>query len=83
MQRRAPRGHACRVAHAFVSDPPRLRRVLVALAAWAFAYACYRGYYALGGQAGMIGRPVSAARFREVNAIGTASSCSPRSSRWS
>jgi hypothetical protein len=42
------------------------------LAVWAFVYACYRGYYALGGQAGMIGRPVSEARFRVVNAVGAA-----------
>lgn len=42
----------------------------MALALWAFAYACYRGYYALGGQFGMIGQPVSSTQFRAINAVG-------------
>jgi hypothetical protein len=51
---------------------PALRRVLIALAVWAFGYACYRAYYGFGGQAAMIGRPVSMARFRHVNLVGAA-----------
>lgn len=47
-------------------------RVAMALAAWGLAYACYRGYYAVGGEVGMIGRPVSPAQFRAVNAAGAA-----------
>jgi len=41
-----------------------------ALAAWAFAYACYRAYYAAGGTVGLFGEPVSVAQFRAVNAVG-------------
>jgi hypothetical protein len=41
----------------------------VALAIWAFAYAGYRAYYAVGGTIGMIGQPVSDAQFRAVNAV--------------
>jgi hypothetical protein len=48
------------------------RAVAVALALWAFGYACYRGYYAVGGTYGMIGQPVSDALFRTVNAVGAA-----------
>lgn len=42
------------------------------LAAWTFAYACYRAYYAMGGTFGQIGQPVSAARLQAVNALGAA-----------
>ena len=48
------------------------QRVAVALAAWSFAYAAYRAYYAVGGELGMIGEPVSRARFRAINAAGAA-----------
>jgi hypothetical protein len=41
-------------------------------AAWAFLYALYRGYYALGGTVGMFGTPVSESQWRLVNAIGAA-----------
>ncbi len=40
------------------------------LALWAFAYACYRAYYALGGTVGMIGDPLSDVDFRAINAVG-------------
>ena len=48
------------------------RRALIAgvLLVWALGYAAYRAYYALGGDAGMIGVPRSDADFRRVNAIG-------------
>jgi hypothetical protein len=48
------------------------RRAILAgaLLIWALGYAAYRGYYALGGDAGMIGVPRSDADFRRVNAIG-------------
>jgi hypothetical protein len=39
-------------------------------AVWAFAYALYRGYYALGGTVGMFGEPVSEDQWRFINAIG-------------
>ena len=42
----------------------------MALAAWSFAYAAYRAYYAVGGELGMIGEPVSRAQFRAINAAG-------------
>ncbi len=38
-------------------------------AAWAFGYALYRSYYALGGTFGMFGTPVSLEQFRRINAI--------------
>jgi hypothetical protein len=46
--------------------------VAVALAAWSFAYASYRAYYAAGGQIGMPGEPVSRAQYRAINAVGAA-----------
>lgn len=39
---------------------------------WALLYAGYRGYYALGGTAGLIGRPVSESRLQAINAVGAA-----------
>jgi hypothetical protein len=41
-------------------------------AAWAFLYALYRGYYALGGTVGMFGIPVSESQWRLINAVGAA-----------
>jgi hypothetical protein len=37
---------------------------------WGLGYACYRAYYAVGGEIGMIGQPTSNAQFRAVNAVG-------------
>jgi hypothetical protein len=48
------------------------QRVAVALAAWSFAYAGYRAYYAAGGQIGMPGEPISRAQYRAINAVGAA-----------
>ncbi|MFY9913987.1 MAG: hypothetical protein WAK18_04925 [Nocardioidaceae bacterium] len=45
-------------------------RAVVALAVWSVAYAGYRAYYALGGQIGQIGQPVSAGEYRAINAVG-------------
>lgn len=45
-------------------------RIAASLSLWSFGYAGYRAYYALGGRAGMIGRPVSDAQFRAINAVG-------------
>jgi hypothetical protein len=42
------------------------------LALWAFAYACYRAYYAMGGTFGLFGEPVSDVEFRAINAVGAA-----------
>jgi hypothetical protein len=47
------------------------RLIGVVLALWSFAYAGYRAYYAAGGTFGMIGEPVSDARFRAINAFGS------------
>ena len=47
-------------------------RVAVALAAWSFAYAGYRAYYAAGGQIGMFGEPISHPQYRAINAVGAA-----------
>lgn len=52
--------------------PELRRRLAVALALWAFGYACYRAYYAAGGTVGMIGVPISSAQFRAINAVGAA-----------
>lgn len=46
------------------------RATATALAVWGLVYACYRAYYAAGGQIGMIGQPMSDAQFRAVNAVG-------------
>lgn len=48
------------------------RRLALLLALWAFAYACYRAYYAVGGTVGMLGEPVSDVEFRAINAVGAA-----------
>jgi len=48
--------------------PPRTLVVLTSV--WALSYAAYRAYYALGGTAAMIGRPISESRFQAVNAVG-------------
>jgi hypothetical protein len=39
-------------------------------AVWALLYALYRAYYALGGDAGMFGVPVSESQWRQINAVG-------------
>ncbi len=39
-------------------------------AAWAFAYALYRAYYAAGGTFGMFGVPVSQSQWRLINGVG-------------
>lgn len=46
------------------------RAIASALAVWGLGYACYRAYYAAGGNIGMIGEPMSDAQFRAVNAVG-------------
>lgn len=46
------------------------RAIATALAVWGLGYACYRAYYAAGGEIGMIGKPMSDAQFRAVNAVG-------------
>jgi hypothetical protein len=49
---------------------PTQRSIAIALAVWGLGYACYRAYYAAGGEFGMFGVPMSAAQFRAVNAVG-------------
>ena len=56
--------------HGHLDDGRRQRLIAAALLVWALGYAAYRAYYAAGGQVGMIGRPVSDAQFRAVNAAG-------------
>ena len=46
--------------------------VVATLVVWGLGYACYRAYYAVGGEWGMIGRPASDGQFRMVNAVGSA-----------
>lgn len=48
----------------------RERSIVTALLVWGLGYAAYRTYYAVGGQLGMFGEPVSDAQFRTVNAAG-------------
>lgn len=50
--------------------PLAARRIAVVLGSTSLGYAAYRGYYALGGQIGTIGTPVSQSRFEQANAIG-------------
>jgi hypothetical protein len=54
------------------TDVPLVRRFSYIAAAWAFGYALYRAYYAVGGTWGMHGVPVSEAQFRFINAVGAA-----------
>jgi hypothetical protein len=53
-------------------SPTSSRQSVIAtvLLVWALGYAAYRGYYAAGGEVGMIGQPVSDTEFRVVNAVG-------------
>ena len=60
------------IAESATRRPVPWQRVAVALAAWSFAYASYRAYYAAGGQIGMFGEPVSSAQYRAINAVGAA-----------
>jgi len=54
-------------------DPPQPPLWLVVVASgWALLYAGYRSYYAFGGTAGLIGRPVSESRLQAINAVGAA-----------
>lgn len=53
-------------------DPPRLAAVSLAAGGWGLLYALYRGYYGLGGTAGMVGEPVSQAQWRAINLAGAA-----------
>jgi hypothetical protein len=48
------------------------QRIVVAITLWSFIYACYRAYYAAGGQFGMIGEPISSGQYRAINAVGAA-----------
>ena len=48
------------------------QRVAKVVAAWSFAYASYRAYYAAGGQIGIPGEPLSSAQYRAINAAGAA-----------
>jgi hypothetical protein len=49
-----------------------VRKSSYAASAWAFAYATYRAYYALGGTFALHGVPASEAEFRFINAVGAA-----------
>ena len=60
-----------RISESADTRASHFRNVAVTLAAWSFAYACYRAYYALGGEFGMIGEPNSLAQWRAINAFGT------------
>lgn len=46
-----------------------MRRVTAFACVWAAIYAVYRGYYAVGGTAGMPGVPQSQSEFRYINAV--------------
>ena len=54
--------------------PPRTAaaRLRYLAGGWALLYAIYRGYYALGGTAGMFGVPVSQSQWRLINGVGAA-----------
>jgi hypothetical protein len=50
--------------------PPGLLAVSLAASGLGLVYAAYRGYYALGGTAGMFGTPASTAQWRAINLVG-------------
>ena len=68
----APAGHVASSRSGAGSEPGLRRKVVVALVVWTLPYACYRAYYAAGGEFGMIGQPVSTAQIRAINAVGAA-----------
>ena len=47
--------------------PSAAARLRLIAGGWALLYAAYRGYYALGGTAGMFGTPVSFSQWRFIN----------------
>lgn len=52
--------------------PPGLVAISVVTGGCGLVYAAYRGYYGLGGTAGMFGTPASPAQWRAVNLVGAA-----------
>ena len=68
----APAGHVASSRSGAGSEPGLRRKVVVALVVWTVPYACYRAYYAAGGDFGMIGQPVSTTQIRAINAVGAA-----------
>lgn len=68
----APAEHVASSRSGAGSEPGLRRKVVVALVVWTLPYACYRAYYAAGGEFGMIGQPVSTAQIRAINAVGAA-----------
>lgn len=46
---------------------PRPVAVSLVTSGWGLLYALYRGYYGLGGTAGMVGEPASQAQWRAIN----------------
>ena len=54
-----------------IRDMDRLRiRLGYAAGIWALFYAAYRAYYALGGDIGRFGTPVSESQWRHINGVG-------------
>ncbi len=49
---------------------PALTRVSLLISVFAVGYGLYRGYYALGGTAGMFGEPSSRSQWRLINGLG-------------
>lgn len=68
----APAGHVASSRSGAGSEPGLRRKIVVALVVWTLPYACYRAYYAAGGEFGMIGQPVSTAQIRAISAVGAA-----------
>jgi hypothetical protein len=53
-----------------IRSADRIRvRLGYAAGAWALLYAAYRGYYALGGDIGRFGTPVSESQWRQINGV--------------
>lgn len=48
-------------------DPPWRATVSLVIGGWGLLYALYRGYYGLGGTAGMVGEPASQTQWRAIN----------------
>ena len=62
-----------RVGQVMEWPPHRMAaRLRYVVGGWALLYAIYRGYYALGGTAGMFGVPVSMDQWRLINGVGAA-----------
>ena len=65
---RRRRGDIVSAADNIATRRTQLTRVSLFAGAWGLGYALYRGYYVLGGTAGLPGTPAQGGAFRAINA---------------